>query len=64
MKRTKKNNNKNMYKDIKWYLIYDGTNHKIIHDLTDYDALKCVIVEITSQQAAAYLLLKQTYSTD
>ena len=64
MKRTKKNNNKNMYKDIKWYLVYDGTNHKIVNNISEYDGVHCVVIEITSQQAAAYLLLKQTFPTE
>lgn len=50
--------------EIKWYLIFDGKNHQITNDLAEYEALKGVVIEITASQAAAYLLMKQTYGAN
>ena len=52
MKRTKKI-------EPKWYLVYDGKNHKIVKDLSEYDDLNVVIIDITAEDAASYLLLQK-----
>ena len=49
---------------MKWYLIYDGKEHKVVNNLAEYETLNVIIIEITSQQAAAYLLMKQTYASE
>lgn len=49
---------------LKWYLIYDGKDHKITNNLQEYETLNVIIIEISAQQAAAYLLMKQTYSAE
>ena len=41
----------------KWYLIYDGTTTSIVQNIGAYATLKCVIVEITANQAAEMLSL-------
>lgn len=63
MKRTK---NTNSMDNIKWYLFHDGKTAKVINseNLSQYETMHGVIVSITSSQAAAILLLSQTYSAD
>lgn len=53
-------NSKTNFAKVKWYLIFDGKNHKIVNDITEYKQLKVVIVELTAQQAAQYMFIKQT----
>lgn len=57
MKRTKKNSY--AMDDYKWYLIIDGKSTRVVNstNITDYEALNAVIVEISANQAAAILLL-------
>ena len=49
---------------MKWYLIFDGKEHKVVCNLNEYETLNVLIIEISAQQAAAYLLLKQTFSAE
>ena len=64
MKKTKQNTH-SMY-NLKWYLFHDGKTAKVINseNLSQYETMHGVIVSITSSQAAAILLLSQTYSED
>lgn len=56
MKRTKKTT------EPKWYLVYDGKTPKVTMNISEYSDMEYLIIEITGGQAAAWLLLKQTYS--
>ena len=52
--------------NYKWYLVLDGKTTKVVSsfDIAEYEAMSVVIVEITASQAAAILLLNQTYKAD
>lgn len=54
-----KKNNKN---ETQWYLVFNGKEHKITTDISEDEVMHTIIIEITSQQAAAYLLMKQTFA--
>ena len=64
MKKTKKNSY--AMDNYKWYLVLDGKTTKVVssRDIAEYEAMSVVIVEITAGQAAAILLLNQTYKAD
>ena len=64
MKKTKQNTHS--MDNLKWYLFHDGKTAKVINseNLSQYETMHGVIVSITSSQAAAILLLSQTYSAD
>lgn len=64
MKKTKKNSY--AIDNYKWYLVLDGKTTKVVSssDIAEYEAMSVVIVEITAGQAAAILLLNQTYKAD
>ena len=64
MKKTKKNSY--AMDNYKWYLVLDGKTTKVVSsfDIAEYEAMSVVIVEITAGQAAAILLLNQTYKAD
>ena len=47
-------------KNTKWYLVYDGKDHKVVNALKEYETLKVVVIELSPQQAASYLFMKQT----
>ena len=51
-------------KNTKWYLVYDGKDHKVTNALKEYETLNVVVIELSSQQAASYLLMKQTYENN
>ena len=63
-----KNNRKKSYAmdDYKWYLVLEGKTTKVVssNHIAEYEAMTVVIVEITASQAAAILLLNQTYKVD
>ena len=64
MKKTKKNAYEmNSYR---WFLVLDGKTTKVIGEasIAEYEAMSVVIVEITASQAAAILLLNQTYKAN
>ena len=50
--------------ELKWYLVFDGKNHKITTDVTEEEQMHTIIIELTAQQAAGYLLMKQTFKKD
>lgn len=64
MKRTKKNSY--AMDDYKWYLVIDGKSTRVVNsaNISEYEALKAVIVEISANQAAAILLLSSAYKAD
>ena len=43
----------------KWYLVFDGKNHTITVNIGEYEALNVIAIELTAEQTANYLLLKQ-----
>lgn len=53
-------------KDYKWYLVIDGKSTRVVNstNVAEYETLNAVIVEISANQAAAILLLNQTYKAD
>lgn len=63
-----KRNKKNSYAmdDYKWYLVVDGKSTRVVNstNITEYETLNAVIVEVSASQAAAILLLNQTYKAD
>ena len=63
-----KRNKKNSYAmdDYKWYLVVDGKSTKVVSsaNVAEYETTNAIIVEVTASQAAALLLLKQTYNAD
>lgn len=63
-----KNTKKKSYAmdDYKWYLVLDGKTTKVVssNHIAEYEAMTVVIVEVTASQAAAILLLNQTYKVD
>jgi hypothetical protein len=63
-----KRNKKNAYEmnSYRWFLVLDGKTTKVIGEanIADYEKLSVIIVEITASQAAAILLLNQTYKED
>ena len=63
-----KNTKKKSYAmdDYKWYLVLDGKTTKVVssNHIAEYEAMSVVIVEVTASQAAAILLLNQTYKAD
>jgi Ni,Fe-hydrogenase I cytochrome b subunit len=63
-----KNTKKNSYAmdDYKWYLVLDGKTTKVVssNHIAEYEAMTVVVVEVTASQAAAILLLNQTYKAD
>ena len=59
MKRMAKRKN-----EQKWYLIFDGKNHKITTDISEDEQMHTIIIELTAQQAAGYLLMRQTFNND
>ena len=63
-----KNTKKKTYAmdDYKWYLVLDGKTTKVVssNHIAEYDAMNVVVVEVTASQAAAILLLNQTYKAD
>lgn len=63
-----KNTKKKSYAmdDYKWYLVLDGKTTKVVssNHIAEYEAMTVVVVEVTASQAAAILLLNQTYKTD
>ena len=63
-----KNTKKKSYAmdDYKWYLVLDGKTTKVVssNHIAEYDAMNVVVVEVTASQAAAILLLNQTYKAD
>ena len=63
MKRTK---NPHSMDSLEWYLFHDGKTTKVINseNLSQYEAIHGVIIGITPSQAAAILLLSQTYSAN
>ena len=52
--------------NYKWYLVLDGKTTKVVssNHIAEYDAMNVIIVEVTASQAAAILLLNQTYKAD
>ena len=52
--------------DYKWYLVLDGKTTKVVssNHIAEYEAMNVVVVEVTASQAAAILLLNQTYKAD
>lgn len=64
MKRTKQNSY--AMNDYKWYLIVDGKSTRVVNstNIAEYETLNAVIVEVSASQAAAILLLNQTYKAD
>ena len=64
MRRTKKNSC--AMEDYKWYLVIDGKSTKVVNstNITEYETLHAVIVEVSANQAAAILLLASAYKTD
>lgn len=64
MKSTKKNSY--AMDDYKWYLVLDGKTTKVVssRNIAEYEAMTVIIVEVTASQAAAILLLNQTYQAD
>ena len=64
MKRDKKNSY--AMDDYKWYLVVDGKSTKVVNstNITEYETLNSVIVEVSANQAAAILLLASTYKAD
>ena len=50
--------------ELKWYLVFDGRDHKITTNVTEEEQMHTIIIELTAQQAAGYLLMKQTYKKD
>jgi len=63
-----KNTKKKSYAmdDYKWYLVLDGKTTKVVssNHIAEYEAMNVVVVEVTASQAAAILLLNQTYKAD
>ena len=53
---------KNNKEETKWYLVFNGKEHKITTDVTEDEVMHTVIIEIDAQKAAAYLLMKQTFA--
>ena len=52
--------------DYKWYLVLDGKTTKVVssNHIAEYEGMNVVVVEVTASQAAAILLLNQTYTAD
>ena len=63
-----KNTKKKSYAmdDYKWYLVLDGKTTKVVssNHISEYEAMNVIVVEVTANQAAAILLLNQTYKAD
>jgi hypothetical protein len=63
-----KNTKKNSYAmdDYKWYLVIDGKSTRVANstNIAEYETLNAVIIEISANQAAAVLLLANTYTAD
>jgi hypothetical protein len=60
MKRTTCSTKRHKKGEPKWFLVFDGTTHIITTDISNYAEMNVVCIEISAQQAAAYLLMKQT----
>ena len=37
-------------KNTKWYLVYDGKDHKVTNALKEYETLNVVVIELSPQQ--------------